>query len=343
MKIEEQYTGATVHVIDASRAVGVVRTLLNDQKQDEFIAQTRKDYMQIRESYVSREKQRSLLSLNIARKRKLIIDWDEYPPLEPNFQGIKVFDDYPLAELVEYIDWSPFFHAWELKGKYPDILSNGKYGDEPKKLFDDAQVLLRRIIGERRLTAKAVVGILPAVALNENVFIGEDTFHFPRQLVDKGSRKVNYSLADFISPNNDWLGMFAVTAGHGLNDFLIEYESDLDDYNAIMAKVLADRLVEAFAERLHQFVRVEYWGYATDERLNIDSLIKEKYHGIRPAPGYPACPDHSEKDMIWKLLNVEKNIGITLTETRSMFPAASVCGWYFSHPESCYFKTQSNE
>ena len=343
VKIEEQYTGATVHVIDASRAVGVVRTLLNDQKQDEFIAQTRKDYMQIRESYVSREKQRSLLSLNIARKRKLIIDWDEYPPLEPNFQGIKIFDDYPLAELVEYIDWSPFFHAWELKGKYPDILSNGKYGDEPKKLFDDAQVLLRRIIGERRLTAKAVVGILPAVALNENVFIGEDTFHFPRQLVDKGSRKVNYSLADFISPNNDWLGMFAVTAGHGLNDFLIEYESDLDDYNAIMAKVLTDRLAEAFAERLHQFVRVEYWGYATDERLNIDSLIKEKYQGIRPAPGYPACPDHSEKDMIWKLLNVEKNIGITLTETRSMFPAASVCGWYFSHPESCYFKTQSNE
>ena len=343
VKIEEQYTGATVHVIDASRAVGVVRTLLNDQKQDEFIAQTRKDYMQIRESYVSRKKKRSLLSLNIARKRKLIIDWDEYSPLEPNFQGIKVFDDYPLAELVEYIDWSPFFHAWELKGKYPDILSNGKYGDEPKKLFDDAQVLLRRIIGEKRLTAKAVVGILPAIALNENVFIGEDTFHFPRQLVDKGNRKVNYSLADFIAPNNDWLGMFAVTAGHGLNDFLIEYDSDLDDYNTIMAKVLADRLAEAFAERLHQFIRVEYWGYAIDEKLNIDSLIKEKYQGIRPAPGYPACPDHSEKDMIWKLLNVEKNIGITLTETRSMFPAASVCGWYFSHPESCYFKTQSNE
>ena len=343
VKIEEQYTGATVHVIDASRAVGVVRTLLNDQKQDEFIAQTRKDYMQIRESYVSRKKKRSLLSLNIARKRKLIIDWDEYSPLKPNFQGIKVFDDYPLAELVEYIDWSPFFHAWELKGKYPDILSNGKYGDAPKKLFDDAQVLLRRIIGEKRLTAKAVVGILPAVALNENVFIGEDTFHFPRQLVDKGNRKVNYSLADFIAPNNDWLGMFAVTAGHGLNDFLIEYDSDLDDYNTIMAKVLADRLAEAFAERLHQFIRVEYWGYAIDEKLNIDSLIKEKYQGIRPAPGYPACPDHSEKDMIWKLLNVEKNIGITLTETRSMFPAASVCGWYFSHPESCYFKTQSNE
>ena len=204
-------------------------------------------------------------------------------------------------------------------------------------------MLLRRVIGEKRLTAKAVVGILPAVALNENVFIGEDTFHFPRQLVDKGNRKVNYSLADFIAPNNDWLGMFAVTAGHGLNDFLIEYDSDLDDYNIIMAKVLADRLAEAFAERLHQFIRVEYWGYAIDEKLNIDSLIKEKYQGIRPAPGYPACPDHSEKDMISKLLNVEKNIGITLTETRSMFPVASVCGWYFSHPESCYFKTQSNE
>ncbi|SVA85360.1 uncharacterized protein METZ01_LOCUS138214, partial [marine metagenome] len=343
VKIEENYSGATIHVIDASRSVGVVGTLLNNKKQAGFTAQIREDYLQIRESHALRIKKISVLSLETARKRKIKFDWNKYQPPEPNFKGIQVFDDFPLVELVDFIDWSPFFHTWELKGKFPDILSNGKYGDEPKILFKDAQELLKNIVDDRRLTAKAVVGIFPAVSKDESVTLDHDTFHFPRQLVDKGAGTINYSLADFITSSDDWLGLFALTTGHGLDDILEEFKNKHDDYNAIMAKALADRLAEAFAERLHQLVRVKYWGYASDEKLDTDALIKEEYQGIRPAPGYPACPDHSQKDKIWQLLNVKKNTGITLTETRAMFPAASVCGWYFSHPESCYFKVRSNE
>ena len=242
---------------------------------------------------------------------------------------------------MDYIDWSPFFHAWELKGVYPKILSNKNYGDEAQKLFDDGQVLLQRIVSEKLLTAKAIISIHNAHAENETVILENVEFNFPRQQVDKGANQPNYSLADFIAPKDDFLGMFAVTTGHGLEVLVKEFEDKNDDYNAIMIKVLADRMVEALAERMHERVRKEFWGYAADEQINTESLIREKYVGIRPAPGYPACPSHEEKDKIWSLLEVEKNTGIILTETRAMYPAASICGWYFSHPESRYFSVSN--
>ena len=336
VKIEENYSGPTIHVIDASRAVGVVSKLLNVDEKDSFISDTKANFLKIREARAKGSKLKRL-DIATARSRKLQIDWDQYQVPTPKFQGVKVFEDYPLDELVDYIDWSPFFHAWELKGVYPKMLTDGKYGDEAQKLFDDGQTLLNRIISEKLVTTKGVIGIHPAHAENESVITDEVTFNFPRQTVDKGTNGINYSLADFIGPNDDFIGTFAVTAGHGIETIVKEFENQHDDYNAIMVKVLADRLAEAFAERLHQRMRKEFWGYATDESMNNDSLINEKYQGIRPAPGYPACPDHVEKDKIWKLLNVEENTGITLTESRAMNPAASVSGWYFSHPESRYF------
>jgi len=336
VKIEENYTGPTVHVIDASRAVGVVSKLMNEDEKSDFVAGVRDDFKQIR---VTRAKKTAIttLSMEAARNRKFKVDWSNYPILKPNFQGVKVFEDYPLDELVDYIDWSPFFHAWELKGVYPKILSDKRYGEEAQNLLDDGQGLLQRIVDEKLLTAKAVIGIYPAHAENETVFSEDVEFNFPRQQVDKGPYQSNYSLADFIAPKDDFLGMFAVTTGHGLEAIVKEFEDQNDDYNAIMVKVLADRMVEALAESMHEWVRKEFWGYASDEEINTEGLIREKYVGIRPAPGYPACPSHEEKDKIWSLLEVEKNSGITLTETRAMYPAASVCGWYFSHPESRYF------
>ena len=336
VKIEGNYSGPTVHVIDASRAVGVVSKLMNENEKSDFVAGVRDDFKQIR---VTRAKKTAIktLSMEAARNRKFKVDWSNYPVSKPNFQGVKVFEDYPLDELVDYIDWSPFFHAWELKGVYPKILSNKRYGEEAKSLLDDGQGLLQRIVDEKLLTAKAVIGIYPAHGENETVFSEGVEFNFPRQQVDKGAVQPNYSLADFIAPKDDFLGMFAVTTGHGLETIVKEFEDQNDDYNAIMAKVLADRMVEALAERMHERVRKEFWGYASDEQINTEGLIREKYAGIRPAPGYPACPSHEEKDKIWSLLEVEKNTGITLTETRAMYPAASVCGWYFSHAKSRYF------
>ena len=336
VKIEGNYSGPTVHVIDASRAVGVVSKLMNENEKSDFVAGVRDDFKQIR---VTRAKKTAIktLSMEAARNRKFKVDWSNYPVSKPNFQGVKVFEDYPLDELVDYIDWSPFFHAWELKGVYPKILSNKRYGEEAKNLLDDGQGLLQRIVDEKLLTAKAVIGIYPAHGENETVFSEGVEFNFPRQQVDKGAVQPNYSLADFIAPKDDFLGMFAVTTGHGLETIVKEFEDQNDDYNAIMAKVLADRMVEALAERMHERVRKEFWGYASDEQMSNEELIREKYKGIRPAPGYPSCPSHEEKDKIWSLLEVEKNAGITLTETRAMYPAASVCGWYFSHAKSRYF------
>ena len=335
IKIEQNYSGPTIHITDASRSVGAVSKLLNNDEKNQFVESVKDDFQQIRD-YVS-EKNIKKISIDEARKRKHHIDWKKYSVLKPNLIGLKVFDDYPIGELVNYIDWTPFFHAWELKGKYPSILSHERYGDEAKKIYNDGIGLLDRIIDQKLLNPKAVIGIYDAKAKDEIVTSEGLEFDFPRQLVDKGKDKVNYSLADFIAPNNDYLGLFALTTGHGLDNIIKQFEKDNDDYNIIMAKVLADRLVEAFAERMHERVRKEFWGYAKKENNSNENLIKEKFQGIRPAPGYPSCPSHKEKDKIWSILEVEKHTGISLTETRAMYPASSICGWYFSHPDSKYF------
>ena len=339
VKIEENYSGPTVHVIDASRAVGVVSKLMNDNERDAFVSERRQEYDGIRVQRGDSKRVRQL-SIEEARTRKFFTDWKGYQVPSPKLQGMKLFEDYPLDELVDYIDWSPFFHAWEMKGKYPAILKNSKYGKEARKLFQDGQNMLDRIVSQKLIGAKAVIGFFPATAEDETITVDDTEFHFPRQRVDKGSNETNYSLADFISPNGDWLGLFALTTGHGVEESARKFESENDDYSAIMIKVLADRLVEALAERMHERVRKEFWGYDENEKLANEELIKEEYRGIRPAPGYSACPDHTEKDKIWKLLDVEANAGISLTETRAMYPAASVCGWYFSHPESRYFSVK---
>ena len=335
IKIEQNYSGPTIHITDASRSVGAVSKLLNNDEKNQFVESVKDDFQQIRD-YVS-EKNIKKISIDEARKRKHYIDWKKYSLLKPNLMGLKVFDDYPIGELVNYIDWTPFFHAWELKGKYPSILSHERYGDEAKKIYNDGIGLLDRIVDQKLLNPKAVIGIYDAQAKDEIVTSEGLEFDFPRQLVDKGKDKVNYSLADFIAPNNDYLGLFALTTGHGLDNIIKQFEKDNDDYNIIMAKVLADRLVEAFAERMHERVRKEFWGYAKNENNSNENLIKEKFQGIRPAPGYPSCPSHKEKDKIWSILEVEKHTGISLTETRAMYPASSICGWYFSHPDSKYF------
>ena len=342
IKIEEEYSGFSVHVTDASRSVGVVGKILNEETKDDFIATTKKDYIDLRESYLARDKKSNNLIIEEARKRKFNEDWNSYLLLKPKFIGKKVLKDFPLADLVDYIDWGPFFHTWELKGKFPNILTNEKYGDQAKLLYNDAKKMLDEVITNNQLTADAVFGIYPANAKNESVNVEGYEFNFPRQLVDKGPNKINYSLADFISVDQDWIGMFAVTAGKGIESLVDQYEKEHDDYKIIMIKAIADRLAEAFAEKLHQMIRVDYWGYSSEKDLTKEDLIKEKYAGIRPAPGYPACPDHSEKDKIWKILDVENEVGIILTENRAMYPAASVSGWYFSHPKSVYFSVLNN-
>ena len=335
IKIEENYSGPTIHINDASRSVGAVSKLFNEDEKNHYEQSVREEFEKIRNNV--KKKNIKKLSINESRERKFLINWDEYPILKPNFIGTKVFDNYPLEELVGYIDWSPFFHAWELKGKYPSILKNEKYGEEANKIFSDGKNILNRIVSEKILKPKAVIGIYDAHAKDETVFTEKVKFNFPRQLVDKGIDNPNFSLADFIGPKNDYLGLFALTTGHGLEHLVEEFEKQNDDYNVIMAKVIADRLVEAFAERMHERIRTEFWGYEKNEALKPEDLIQEKFQGIRPAPGYPSCPGHEEKDEIWKILNVERHTGITLTETRAMYPAASICGWYFSHPQSQYF------
>ena len=343
IKIEEQYSGFSVHVTDASRSVGVVSKLLNEDKIGPFIDSTKKDYSDIRKSYLSNNKRKSILGLENARKRKFTDDWVNYVAPKPKFVGKKILKNFPISDLIDFIDWGPFFHTWELKGTFPDILKNNKYGEQANLLFEDAKLMLNEIVDNKQLTADAVFGIFPAKSEHESVFVEGQAFNFPRQLVDKGPNKINYSLADFISPVEDWIGMFAVTTGKGIESIIAGFEKELDDYKIIMVKAIADRLAEAFAEKLHQLIRMEHWGYSTENNISINELIKEKYNGIRPAPGYPACPDHLEKDKIWELLDVEKSIGITLTESRAMYPASSVSGWYFSHPDSSYFSVLNNK
>ncbi len=349
VQIEPAYSGATIHVKDASRSVGVVSNLMNDENQQVLTEKTREEYSEIRERRAKNRKQTNLLPFAVAQQRKFIPDWQNYLPPKPQMTGIKVFDDYPLAKLVDYIDWTPFFTTWGLTGKYPNILENPDMGAEARKLLEDAKVLLNHIVEQKRFCARAVVGIFPANGIGEGteIYADEDrsevlaTLHHLRQQTEQPFSRPNLSLGDFIAPKGtslpDYIGAFAVTTGIGVPELCAEFEQKQDDYNSIMAKALADRLAEAFAECMHQHVRTELWGYASDESLDNNALIAEKYRGIRPAPGYPACPDHNQKRVLFDLLNATENTGISLTESLAMFPAASVSGWYYSHPDARYF------
>ena len=347
VKIAPGYEQGTLHVLDASRAVGVVGKLLSENGREDFIATNTTLQDELREKHYSKRKAKPLLPIAEARARATQIDWRAEDIPQPEFTGVRSEDDFPLETLVEFIDWSPFFHAWELQGRYPKIFDDATVGDKAKELFDDAKELLDRIVGEKLFTAKCAYGFFPANRIRDDVeLFTDDTrtkrlakFHFLRQQNDKASGG-NHSLADFIAPGEtglaDHLGAFAVTAGHGVEELAKAFEADNDDYNAIMAKALGDRLAEAFAECLHARARRE-WGFGADEKLSSDELIREKYRGIRPAAGYPACPDHTEKGLLWELLDAEKHTGISLTESYAMWPASSVSGLYFAHPRAKYF------
>ena len=340
VKIDEHYKkGQAIYVLDASRSVPIVEKLLGDLKQD-LIESTKKEYAEMREEYKNRKPNIKYSSFEVAQKNKAPLTFDQIT--KPKQIGTQVLKDFDLAILRPYIDWSPFFNTWEMKGTYPKILTSSKYGVEAKKLFDDANKMLDQIIEEKWLQANAVFGLFPAKSNNEDVELRHDgkttTLHFMRQQAQKKSGSYNLCLADYISPNgDDYMGAFAVTAGIGIEKKVKEFEADHNDYLSIMIKALADRLAEAFAEYLHLVVRKDYWGYAADESLEADDLIKENYKGIRPAPGYAACPDHTEKGILWDLLNVEENTGMQLTESFAMLPTAAVSGWYIGHPESRYF------
>ncbi|MDX1823093.1 MAG: methionine synthase, partial [Thiohalomonadales bacterium] len=359
VKIEQNYRGATVWVKDASRAVGVAQNLISEDQKNAFIAQLRNDYEQVRERHAGRQTQTKWLSLEAARANKVPIDWSGYTPPVPKHLGVQIFDDMPLEFLVPYIDWTPFFHTWELKGSYPKILSDVDKGKEAQKLFNDAQAMLEKLIAEKWLKARAVVGLFPANSVNDDIDVFTDdsrkkvltTLHHLRQQTEKAPGKPHRCLADFVAPRDsgkhDYIGAFVVTAGIGIDEHVARFEAAHDDYSAIMLKALADRLAEAFAEHMHDRVRHINWGFETGEwvpRQGLDSkdfnnerLIREDYTGIRPAPGYPACPDHTEKPILWQLLDAVTNSGVSLTESYAMWPAASVSGWYFSHPQASYF------
>ncbi len=349
VKIAPHYSGPTIWVKDASRAVGVAQSLIQEDVRDDYIEQIRSEYEAVRRQREGRQKARDFLPLEEARANKVAIDWNAGLPPAPRRPGLLVLDDYPLEELRHTIDWSPFFHAWELSGRYPDILSDPRKGPEARRLFEDAQRMLDRIVAEGWLQARAVIGLFPARSIEDDdvEILDPDsgaplaTFHFLRQQVKKPAGRPNQCLADFVAPAalglRDHLGLFACTAGHGIDEHIARFEAAHDDYNAILLKALADRLAEAFAERLHQRVRTEWWGYAPDEALDNDDLIAERYQGIRPAPGYPACPDHTEKGTLWRVLGVQERIGLSLTESYAMTPTAAVSGFYFAHPQAEYF------
>ena len=387
LKIDPHYKAPTVWVKDASRAVGVAQSLISRDLRGTFVAANDADYAEIRQRHLNRGDAKRLVPLAKARAQKFDGGWDRYMPPAPNKPGITVFDDYPLAEVVELIDWTPFFQAWELAGKYPAILGDPVVGKQATELFADARAMLQRIVDEKWLTAKAVFGLWPAQSVGDDVVVfhlppgegarradegvddppaakfpeaispspssgaarhllpqGEGktaTLHFLRQQVDKPAERPDFCLADFVAPadsgRQDWIGAFAVTAGIGIEAHVARFDADHDDYGSILLKALADRLAEALAERLHQRVRGEFWGFEPDEALDNESLIAEKYRGIRPAPGYPACPEHSEKETLFRLLDAGRNAGMSLTESFAMLPTAAVSGYYFSHPQSQYF------
>ncbi|UPQ75066.1 methionine synthase [Chryseobacterium nepalense] len=347
VKIDLKYKNAVVHVNDASRAVNVVSSLLGDRNK-EYVADLKNDYSEFREKFLNRQVEKDYVSIEEARGNKFKIDWENEDIFTPNQLGITVVENQDLKELLPFIDWSPFFRSWDLHGKYPNILEDEVVGVQAKELFKDAQVILKRILDEKLLTAKAIFGIFKAnsTETDDILLFDEDNrqkakFITLRQQAQRSKGKDYLALSDFIAPQNsgktDYVGAFCVTTGFGTDELAQEYEKANDDYNAIMVKALADRFAEAYAEFLHKKVRTEYWGYANQENLTNEELIAEKYKGIRPAPGYPACPDHLEKHAIWDLLKVEENIGVYLTESLAMFPTASVSGYYFGSPHAKYF------
>ncbi len=347
VKIDLKYKNAVVHVNDASRAVNVVSSLLGDRNK-EYVEDLKNDYSEFREKFLNRQVEKDYVSIEEARENKFKIDWENEEIFTPNNLGIQVFENQDLWELLPFIDWSPFFRSWDLHGKYPNILEDEVVGAQAKELFKDAQVILKRILDEKLLTAKAIFGIFKANSNEtDDILIFDENkeqqvkFITLRQQSQRSKGKDYLALSDFIAPQSsgktDYMGAFCVTTGFGTDELAQEYEKANDDYNAIMVKALADRFAEAYAEFLHKKVRTEYWGYANQENLSNEELIAEKYKGIRPAPGYPACPDHLEKHAIWDLLKVEEQIGVYLTESLAMFPTASVSGYYFGSPHAKYF------
>lgn len=343
VKIDPNYSGPVVHVLDASKSVPVAQSLISKEQRPGFELNLKADYSRFREEYKSRKREKNFVSLEKARANKIRVDVKNI--VEPSFTGTRVFDDFPLAELRDYIDWTPFFMTWELAGRYPKILNDEVVGKEATRLFNDVTRLLDEVIEKKLLQAKAVIAFWPANSVGDDVQVQaggtQHTFHFLRQQSEKAEGQTYNCLADFVVPGEtgvtDYMGGFAVTAGIGLERLVEQFEKDHDDYNSIMIKAIADRLAEALAERMHELVRKEYWGYAKDEKLSNEDLIREEYRGVRPAPGYPACPDHTEKRLLFDLLDAEKAVGIHLTESFAMYPAAAVSGYYFAHPESKYF------
>ncbi|WP_275425766.1 methionine synthase [Nocardioides solisilvae] len=348
VKVDKKYDGPVVWVKDASKSVPTAAALLHPQQREKLLADVQADYDSLRARHATKH-ERPMVTLEAARANRTPIDWEGYAPPVPARPGIHVLEDYDLGELREYIDWQPFFNAWEMKGKFPDILNNPTTGEAARKLYDDAQAMLDRVVAEKWLTARGVYGFFPANAVGDDLELYTDDsrtevltrLHHLRQQGEHRAGVPNRALSDFVAPREtglrDHVGAFAVTAGHGTQERILAFKAELDDYSAIMLEALADRLAEAFAERLHQRVRTEAWGHAVGEQLTNEDLIAERYAGIRPAPGYPACPDHTEKAELWRLLDVEAATGITLTESMAMWPGAAVSGWYFSHPQSQYF------
>ena len=350
VKIEPNYTnGPTIYVTDASRAVGVAGSLLSEDLRDQYVDKIRQEYAEVRVHHGARRQVINLLSLEEARANAFKGEWQHYQPPKPPSLGIREFDGYPLADLVDFIDWTPFFHTWELAGSYPKILEDEIVGQEARQLLADAKAMLQLIVDGNWLKARGVIGFFPAVSEGDDILVFEDEglstplarLHHLRQQASKPPGQPNYALSDFVAPKStglvDYIGGFAVTTGIGIEAHLDRFEKAHDDYSSILLKALADRLAEAFAECLHRRVRKEFGGYDPEETLGNESLIKEEYQGIRPAPGYPACPDHTEKATLFKLLSVEASTGIELTESFAMYPASSVSGWYFSHPSARYF------
>jgi 5-methyltetrahydrofolate--homocysteine methyltransferase len=349
VKVAPNYSGAAIHVLDASRSVTVCSSLMNRETSPAYIQGIKDEYAKAREAHLNKKSDKRFVTIEEARTGKFQISLDGDVAPKPTFTGTKVIEAYPLEDLVPYIDWTPFFHTWELRGSYPKIFDDKYVGVEAKKLFDDAQVLLNKIVSGKLLQANGVIGFWPANSVGDDIELYTDdsrsqvltTIYTLRQQAEKVKGEPYYALSDFIAPKEsgvpDYWGGFAVTTGLGCDELVAEFEKDHDDYNSIMAKALADRLAEAFAEKMHELVRKEYWGYSKDEQLDTNGLIKEEYQGIRPAPGYPACPDHTEKITLFEILQAEDAAKMHLTESLAMTPAASVSGFYFAHPQARYF------